>query len=87
MRTTVRLDDALLREAKQHAARSGRTLTSLIEDSLRQFLATAQRRPHSRRPYRMATFKGTGVAPGVDLSNSAALLELMEEGLPLEKRR
>jgi hypothetical protein len=38
MRTTVRLDEALLRAAKIKAAKEGRTLTSLLEDGLRQVL-------------------------------------------------
>ena len=39
MRTTVRLDDELLSEAKQIAAKTNRTLTAVIEDALRQHLA------------------------------------------------
>jgi hypothetical protein len=39
MRTTIRLDDDLLLEIKQLAARSGKTLTSVIEDALREMLA------------------------------------------------
>ena len=35
MRTTLRLDDALLHEGKRSAAKSGRILTALIEDALR----------------------------------------------------
>jgi hypothetical protein len=77
MRTTIRLDDHLLREAKEHAARTGRTLTALVEDALRQLLA--QRRIRSR-PARviLPTFPGHGLQPGVDLDDSAALLELMD---------
>ncbi|MFG1959048.1 DUF6364 family protein [Nonomuraea sp. NPDC049028] len=37
-RTTVRIDDALLNEAKAYAARNGRSLTSVMEDALRQLL-------------------------------------------------
>ncbi|HET6340803.1 MAG TPA: CopG family transcriptional regulator [Gemmatimonadota bacterium] len=77
MRTTVRLPDDLMRDVKRAAAESGRSLTSLIEDALREALA---RRRESRRsePVRLPTFRGTGVAPGVDLDDSAALLDLME---------
>ena len=39
MRTTIRLGDALLREAERDASRSGMTLTAFIEESLRQRLA------------------------------------------------
>lgn len=39
MRTTVRLDERLLSEVKKYAAESGRTLTSILEDALRETLA------------------------------------------------
>ncbi|MEU7861879.1 hypothetical protein [Nonomuraea sp. NPDC049141] len=34
----MRIDDALLNEAKAYAARNGRSLTSVMEDALRQLL-------------------------------------------------
>jgi hypothetical protein len=78
MRTTVRLDERLLREAKRFAAERGRTFTSVLEDALRQFLAgSARQRP--ARPFRMLTFKGNGLRPGVDLDDSAALWDLTEK--------
>lgn len=79
-RTTIRLDDDLLAEAKALAARTGRTLTSVIEDSLRQALAERKKTGKERRPFRMTTFGGDGVKPGVDLDDSAGLLDIMEEG-------
>jgi len=77
MRTTIRLDDQLLIEAKQVAAQTGRTLTALIEDALREALA---RRGQQRRRdrVRLPTVSGRGVAPGVDIDDSAGLLEFME---------
>lgn len=86
MRTTVRLEDRLLRELKEYAARQGRTLTSVMEDALRQFLARA-RKP-ARTVVAFPTYKGKGgLRPGVDLDDTASLLELMDEGLPVDKRR
>ena len=79
MRTTIRLDEALLAEAKAHAALSGRTLTSVIEDALRESLARRQRRPDRGEPVDIPTFAGKGLQPGVDLDSSAALLELMDD--------
>jgi len=78
MRTTIRLDKQLLAEAKQVATRTGRTLTRVIEDALRQALAGGKR---SRRdpPARIPTFRGDGLQPGVDLDDTAALLNLMDE--------
>jgi predicted transcriptional regulator len=39
MRTTIRLDDDFLPRAKALTARTGRTLTAVIEDGLREALA------------------------------------------------
>lgn len=39
MRTTIRLDDELLREAKRLAAETNQTLTAVIEEALRERLA------------------------------------------------
>jgi Arc/MetJ family transcription regulator len=77
MRTTVRLDDRLLAEAKKCAAESGKTLTSVLEDALRESLA--RRRVHAEsKPVRLKTVKGGGVRAGVDLDDSASLLDVME---------
>ena len=84
MRTTIRMDDELLVEAKALAARTGRTLTQVIEDALRESLARGGA-GGARRPFRMVTFEGKGTRrgtlPGVDLDDSAALLDLMEGGI------
>ena len=73
VRTTVRLDDSLLAEAKKHAAETGRTLTALLEDALRETLS--RRAPGERRkPVRLKTVKGDGLLPGVDLDDNTSLL-------------
>jgi hypothetical protein len=77
MRTTIRLDDALLAEAKRHAADTGRTLTHLIEDALRETLSRRQQAARRKR-VELPTFHGSGVHPGVNLDSNAALLDLME---------
>lgn len=43
----------------------------------------------TRGPVELPTFgePGAGFMPGVDLDDSAALLELMDEGVPLDQRR
>jgi len=77
MRTTIRLDEHLLAEAKTRAADTGRTLTAVIEDALRASLA---RKPAAgtRRRTRLTTVKGDGLQPGVDLDDTAALIDRME---------
>jgi predicted transcriptional regulator len=77
MRTTVRLDDHLLADAKKIAAESGRTLTSVLEDALRESLARRTVR-EKRTRVRLKTVSGDGVRSGVDLDDTAALLDLME---------
>jgi len=78
MRTTVRLNESLLEQAKREAAKRGTTLTALIEQGLRMAIA---RRPS---PSKRGTVKlpvceaGGGVIPGIDLDDSATLLEHMD---------
>ena len=76
MRTTIRMDDDLLEAAKSAALGAGQTLTSFIEDSVRHQLAI-QHSIASSAPPDLPVFSGDGLLPGVDLDNSAALLELM----------
>jgi hypothetical protein len=79
MRTTIRMDDQLLREAKEYAARKGMTLTRLIEDAVRELLARS-RQARVREPVCLPTFDGEGLQPGVDLDDTASLLDLMDAG-------
>jgi hypothetical protein len=77
MRTTLDLDDQVMRDAKRTAQEHGLTLTGFIEDALRERLA--RRGPAKRAAtFRLRTFKGNGLQPGVDLDNSAALRDLMD---------
>jgi hypothetical protein len=76
MRTTVRLDERLLAEVKKYAAESGCTLTSIVEDALRETLAR-RRSGAKRKPVRLKTARGNGVRPGVDLDDTASLLDVM----------
>ncbi|MDP9221551.1 MAG: DUF2191 domain-containing protein [Actinomycetota bacterium] len=75
VRTTVNLPDDLLRAAKQAAVASGRTFTKVLEDALRAALSSPS--ATRRGPVRLPTSPGRP-RPGVDLDDSAALLELME---------
>jgi hypothetical protein len=78
MRTTVRLDDSLLEQAKREAARRHETLTALIEQGLRLVLAQSRLARRRKRVDLPTCRAGGGVLPGVDLNNSAALLDLMD---------
>ncbi len=81
MRTTVRLPDDLLAEAKKRAAERGTTLTQLFEEALREALARHREADSpSRDRVCLTTVDGSGLQPGVDLDDSAALLDVMEGG-------
>jgi predicted transcriptional regulator len=76
MRTTVRINDDLLKEAKAVALATDRTLTELVEDALRE--ALARRRASAKRErIVLPTSKGR-LLPGVDLRDSVGLLDIME---------
>jgi len=78
MRTTVRLDEALIARAKNEAARRGVTLTSLIEQGLKSVLTRPQKksiRPHVTLP--ICKMKG-GTLPGINIDNMAELLDRLE---------
>jgi hypothetical protein len=76
MRTTIRINDDLLKRAKKHAADEGRTLTSLVEDALVLILSKPER--GRRKRVKLPVSKATGgVLPGIDLNRSSDLEEIM----------
>ena len=79
MRITVRLDYALIEQAKREAARRGETLTALIEQGLRLVLAQSRPQKRRKRSVVLPTCRaGGGLLPGIDLNDSAASLDIME---------
>lgn len=85
MRTTIRIDESLYRQAKARAAESGRSVSQVIEDAVREALSPRPRGAASTRP--LPVFGGSGVLPGVDLSSNAALLDQMDEDAPFDALR
>ena len=77
MRTTLTINDALLRKAKSASLGRNISLGEVVEEALRLTLGT-QEKGRRTPPRPIKTFRGDGVQPGVDLMSSAGLLELME---------
>ena len=76
MRTTVTIDDDLLAQAKILAARTHRTVGSVLEDALRDLIARqadATGQPRLVLP----VSGGGGLLPGVDLQDKELMAELM----------
>ena len=76
MRTTIYIDDHLMKRVKEVAARTGKTMTAVIEDALRQSLE--RKHVRERKLVRLTTVGGKGPRKGVDLDDSASILEFME---------
>lgn len=76
-RTTVRLEESLLKRAKREAVRRGSTVTALMEEGLQLVLAEKYGKPAARVKLPLCR-AGGGVLPGVDLNDSTSLLDIME---------
>jgi len=83
MRTTIRMDDRLYKEIKRYAAERDRTVTSVIEEALREVLAR-QRKHQKTQRIKVPVHGSGGLQPGVDLDSSAGLWDLLdrERGSP-----
>jgi len=77
MRTTISLDEALLKQARRVALDRGISLNELVVVALRVELNRTK--PDPKKRIELPTFKGRGRRPGVDLDDSAALEEIMNE--------
>ena len=73
-RTTLTIDDQILREIKRKAAEEGRSLQSVTNDLLRRSLRASPGEPYQFR------LRGWNAAelPGVDLLDRDALFDLMD---------
>ncbi|HEX3779342.1 MAG TPA: CopG family transcriptional regulator [Pseudonocardiaceae bacterium] len=81
MRTTVNIDPHLLAEAKAVAARTGRPLGAVLDDALRVLLV--ERAEEARRAeFSLPSFSGSGLQPGVDLTDKEQLAELLGDNQP-----
>jgi Arc/MetJ family transcription regulator len=90
MVATLEIDEDLLTTAEQTASEQGQTLSAFVEKALRAACAQVGSRgeaaslPPPRQDSRngkrveLPTFRGQGLRPGVNLNDSAGLLELME---------
>ena len=76
MRTTITIDDDLHSAVKVRATAEGKNLSSYVDEALRHYLVTTAS-AHVPDASGDLILKRDGVFPGVDLDDSAALLDLM----------
>ena len=78
-RTTVRLPQELLNQAKRKAAAEGRTLTSLIEQGLRLVVARRAEPPSARRNDPPISKARGGLGPGINWENLSSSVQEMDD--------
>jgi len=83
MRTTVQIDDDLLRDLKEQAHREGTSLAKLINRVLRQGMNALPQANKPSRPYREKTFRMG--EPNVNLDKALALSASLEDDEVREK--
>ena len=86
MRTTLNIDEALLADYKQLAARSHRSLSSVIQDALRESLLRRYEGASASR-VKLPTFGHGGALPGVDLDDNVATRRILDDERDAELRR
>lgn len=75
MKTTLVIDDRVMRRLKAEAARRGQTISELVEASLRMMLSATRERPKLPR---LPSWDGGGAR--VDVADRTALYRAMEKG-------
>jgi hypothetical protein len=76
MRTTLDIDDSVLRQAKKLAAEENKTLTRIIEEALRVRLSPKAR---GGKKFKLRLLTKTGrMIPGTNLADRDLLYERME---------
>ena len=73
------MEDELLRRAKEIAAKRDTTLTAILEQALREWLDRQRRGRRRRRVELPVSRSGGGLLPGVDLDDTADLLDRMRD--------
>ena len=79
MKTTLEIDEGVMRQLKQRAAREGRTMSELVETALRALLARQEKRAKELPP--LPVWDGGGLL--VDVADREALYELLDRDDPL----
>lgn len=75
--TTIRVPDGLMAQAKKVARERGTTVSALINEGLREVVA--RKTTHAVRVLPPVSSVYGAAPPEVDISNSAALHDLMDE--------
>ena len=76
MRTTLNIDEQILKIAKHRAMEQGVTLTQVVENALRDAIF---KKEGGTEEIQLITVNGPGVKPGIDLDHTSSLLDIMDD--------
>jgi hypothetical protein len=82
VKTTLQIPDDLYRDVKTAAAISGRSITSILEESLRMYLADAaavQQLPPLPVSRSLGGFTDEFLATGIDFNNTGEVLAWLDK--------
>jgi len=74
MKTTLNIDDTVMRRLKREAVRQGKTMSELVESALRSLLQSRKKRPQLPS---LPSFKSGGAL--VDIADREELYRAMED--------
>ena len=81
MKTTLNIDDALVRDAKAFAARQGKSLTRLVEEGLRMRVnARGATDRAARKPRLPVSPCRGGLLPGINPASNASMMDAADRG-------
>lgn len=83
MRTTIDIHEPLLERAKELARQKRIRLADVVNDALTVMFDASRGIDQIVEPYKAITYGSGGTQPGVDVSDNAALRDLMDEELRL----
>ncbi|MDB4385466.1 hypothetical protein N9023_06690 [Opitutaceae bacterium] len=78
MKTTLIIDDAVLKETKKHAAEREVTMSALVTQSLREYLISS-RTNSGETPFRLMTY-GQALSPRLESMTPGEMANLRDEG-------
>jgi hypothetical protein len=78
MKTTIQIPDSLLKEVRKLANEENTTLKSLMEEGLRRIISERKRRRKFK--LRKATFRGSGLQPGLEGASWDRIRDISYEG-------
>jgi hypothetical protein len=78
MRTTLTLDDNILKSIKRQAAKEGRSFKDIVAEALRLGLGLMRGRDGSPGELRLTVVDGRGTLPGVRLDDRDVLFDIMD---------